>query len=744
MSLSLSLFSLPPVLIAIGLTSVLGQLILLREFAAVFYGNELIFGLILAIWMAWVAVGAWIGARFRRSERSFHRLVIGLALTALFLPTQIAAVRASHRLLGVTPGALMPLLPMMLTLALILVPLCLLLGWLFTLSTRLWVAAGGNAGLSYAAESAGALVGGTAFSFLLVGRLDSFQIALGIGSINLTLALGIVLKRQPFLLRGLGTALIALVLVGSAFPLGQRLHHASLDWQYPGLRFVRDSPYGRVAVTGQGEQRAFFVNGLLFFETQGTLAEEVAHLPLLAHPSPRRILLIGGGVSGTLLEIFRHPSVQEVHYVELDPLLVAAARAELPSHQAAALDDPRLTLVHQDGRLYVRQQRGISRFDVVILDLPEPATGQLNRFYTQEFFAEVHAILAPNGLFALHLPWQENYLGPALQRLNGSIYRTLATKFADIVLLPGERLTLLASDTVLPTQSTTWGNRLREREIETRWVVPSYLDYLVRADRVSRARLLLETAPEVRLNHDLTPISYYYDLTVWLFRFYGSLSRLADQLSFFQLGWLVLPLAVIVLLLRRWSVPATVSFTGLAGMTLEVILLFAFQVFHGYVYGQIGLLVTAFMGGLVLGALVGGRWLTSSRAKTRRHPYPTPLKVLWWTQGGVTLLALGCLVCLVFWEPPAWIFPLSLLGAGTLTGLVFPVAVACLTTTEKAEPDQAGLAAGILYGADLTGAWLGAILSSVWWLPILGIPHTCLVVALFGLGGLVVLLGKGR
>ncbi len=745
MTLSTRLVSLLVVLVAIGLTSIFGQLILLRELVAVFYGNELILGLILATWMAWVAIGAWSGGRIRIQERTHYGLATGLAMTALLLPIQIAVSRASHRLLGVTPGALMPLPPMILNLVLILAPLCLLLGRLFTLSARLLVAAGGNAGLAYAAESLGALVGGVIFSFLLVGRLDSFQIALGVGAVNLALALGINRKRQLFFWKNLGIAVVALALLGAALPLGQWLHRSSVGWQYRGLLFIRDSPYGRIAITGQGEQRAFFVNGLLFFETQGTSAEEIAHLPLLAHPSPRRVLLIGGGVSGTLVEILRHPSIQSVHYVELDPVLIVAARAELPSDQAAALDDPRLTLAHQDGRLYVRQQRQLSPFDVVILDLPEPATGQLNRFYTQEFFAEVHSILAPNGLFALHLPWQENYPGPALQYLDGSIYRTLAAEFANIMPFPsGGQLTLLASDATLPTKATTWTERLRERGIETRWVVPSVLDYLVRIDRVKEAQLLLETVSDVRLNRDLTPISYYYDLAAWLFRLYGGLSRWIAPVSFFQLGWLVLLLAAVAILLRRWPVPAAVGFTGLAGMTLEVILLFGFQVFHGYVYSQIGLLVTAFMAGLVLGALVGGRWFAGHRAGTSGRPRLNPLKVLLRTQGGVFFLGIGCLVSLVLWKPPAWIFPFLLLMAGTLTGLVFPVAVACLTTSERSKPDQepAGLI-GILYSADLAGGCLGAILASVWWLPILGIPQTCLVVALFGLAGFLVLLRKG-
>ncbi len=65
------------------------------------------------------------------------------------------------------------------------------------------------------------------------------------------------------------------------------------------------------------------------FETQGTFPKEVAHFPLLAHPDPREVLLIGGGVAGDVRETLKHP-VSSVTYVELDPLLIEAAQAHLP------------------------------------------------------------------------------------------------------------------------------------------------------------------------------------------------------------------------------------------------------------------------------------------------------------------------------------------------------------------------------------------------------------------------------
>jgi len=719
-------------LAVVGLTSTIGQLVLLRELIAVFYGNELVLGLLLAVWLAWVAVGAW-GLGRRSGGRDAGTVAAGLGVAAVLLPVQIALVRASRAMLGVTPGALASFGPMLLTILVVLAPLCLLLGWQFTLGARLLAERGGSVGAAYVAESAGALLGGALFSFWLVRWLDPFQIALGVGALNLAVA-GPLACRWRWL-PAVGAVALAVV----ALPLGGWLHCTTLGWQYDGLRFARDSIYGRIVVTGRGEQRVFFENGLLLFETQGVAAKEVAHLPSLIHPAPRRVLLIGGGVGGSLAETLRHPSVRSVHYVELDPLVIAAARAELPPALSAALDDGRVTLAHVDGRVYVRQRREDEPFDVIVLDLPEPATGQLNRFYTQEFFAEVRAILSPGGVFALSLPWQENYPGPARQRLGASVYRTLAAEFPVILPLPGDQLFMLASDVPLPSDAAVVSARLLDRGLETRWVVPSYLDYLFAPGRVARAWELLETPAGVRLNRDLTPVCYFYDLMVWLSRFYGGLSRVAEGASLLQVGWLAVPSAVLALLLRRRAVPAVIGLIGLAEMTLEVVVLFAFQVVHGYVYGQVGLIVTAFMAGLALGGTVANRWrwpgvpvlIGREKRIPRWHPCRGPRMALAWILAGLVLFALS-LPLAVALRPPAWAFPLLAVAAGGLTGLAFPVAVACTQ-------GETGRVAGLLYGADLVGGCLGAVLGSALLLPILGIPQTCLVVALVGLAGLVVL-----
>jgi len=562
-------------------------------------------------------------------------------LAAGLLPAQIALVRGVRTLLGVAPGAFVELGPMVGAVVVILAPLCLLVGFLFTLGARLTVEQGGTAGRAYVWESAGAVAGGALFSFVFVRWLDPFQTALSVSALNLAVAgskvqIGKSANRQIsksanhhslFAIRHSPFAILLLLasclLLLASFPLGRALHAVTLRWQWSDLAFAADSPYGRLTVQARDGQRAFFENGLLAFETQGVFPEEVAHFPLLAHPDPRDVLLVGGGVAGDVREVLKHPT-SRVTYVELDPLLIEAAQVHLPPEDAAVLKDPRVTLVLTDGRLYVKETQ--RTFDVVILDLPEPATGALNRFYTREFFAEVRAILNPGGIFALGLPSAENYWSPELARLNGSVYHTLRTAFPEVVALPGEHIFFLASDRPLETDPAVLARRLEERGVETRWVTPAYIEYVFTTDRFVQVQAELAAMAGVRLNRDLAPVCYYYDLVLWLSRFYpapGSgrgpiLRRAFENASLVNLWWVTVPLLLVVLLVR-WrrglrpeapaglAVPFAIAGIGLAEMMLEVVILFAFQVLHGTVYAQVSLIVTAFMAGLALGGAAGNR-----------------------------------------------------------------------------------------------------------------------------------------
>jgi spermidine synthase len=759
-------------LAVIGFTSMIGQVVLMRELVATFYGNELVFGLILAAWLLWVAAGsAGLGRLAKGRKLGPGAFATGLALAALFLPAQIALTRAIRIVLDITPGALVSFGSMAWSIFLILAPLCLLLGWQFTLGSRLLVERGGTVGRAYVCEGWGAAIGGALFSFLLVRFLNPFHIALGVGAVNL--AVGWWLLRQvlrqvtnlSYIRRGwvFAVGLAALLLALLAWSLGRTLHRTTLAWQWEDALLVRDTIYGRLTVVGRDGQRVFFQNGLLMFETQSTFPEEVAHFPLLEHPAPRSVLLIGGGAGGDLREILKHP-VSEVHYVELDPAVIETARRYLPPEDRAVLDDARVTLAHTDGRLYVKEAG--RRFDAVIVDLPEPSTGQLNRFYTREFFAEVKAILNEGGVFSFGLPSAENYLNPELRHLGGNVYQTLRSVFGQIIVLPGDYNRFIASDAPLTTDHTLLAERLAERNLETRWVSAPYLKYIFTTDRFPQIRRDLEGEESAKLNRDLEPICYYYDMALWLSQFYSGLSGFFHRASLLNLWWVVVPLALAVVVFR-WkrggAVPAVIAFTGFAEMTLEMVVLLAFQALHGYVYHEVSLIVAAFMVGAALGGGVMNRliaakrtpdltpWPPSLPGKGEKPSLPRvgegsgegssegwarrPLRVLIVAQGVAMLYALllpSTLLKAAALPLPNLSFPLLTLVVGFLGGMDFPLAA-------ELTRGDVGRVAGLIYGADLVGACLGAFLSSALLIPVLGIPQTCYAVALLSLAGVALL-----
>jgi spermidine synthase len=712
-------------LLALGFTTTVAQVLLVRELVAVFYGNELVLGLILAAWLAWGALGAGLAGGFVSCS---HKILAGGLVALGLLPAlQMLLVRAARGLLRVPPGALVEFGPMAGVILLSVALVCLLAGALFPPLARRLAETGRPAGEAYLWECAGAAAGGALFSFVLIRYLDPFQIAALILIVDLAAALSFAnLQLANLRLAHLPLALLPLVLLLLVLlPLASFIHRATLRWQWSDLAFAADSPYGRIVIQARDSQRIFYENGLLMFETQGTAPEEVVHPPLLAHPAPRDVLLIGGAAAGNLREALRHP-VAHVTVVESDPLLLRAARLHLPPDEAAVLDDPRVTVVLADGRRFVQTAR--RTFDVVILDLPEPSTGALNRFYTEEFFREVRTVLNPGGILALGLPAAENYWSPELARRNGSIYHTLRAVFPHVLALPGETTYFLASTDPLDADPDLWGRRLAERGIPTRWVTASYIRYLFTTDRFAQVREALEATAGVRLNRDLTPICYYYDLALWLSRFTPRLRGFFERTDILRLGWVALVLVVPVGLARvrrRWAVPIAVGSAGLAGMMLEVVILLAFQVRHGSLYAQVSLIVAAYMVGMVLGS----RWGAS-----RPWAAPTARRALLALMGALVVGA-AVLPFLLGRPLPAAVFPLLAVLGGGWGGAVFPLAL-------QAERGDVGRAAGRLYGADLAGGCLGALLGGAFFIPLLGIPQTCGVIALLGVAGILTIAGK--
>ncbi len=128
--------------------------------------------------------------------------------------------------------------------------------------------------------------------------------------------------------------------------------------------------------------------------------ENLVHVAAVAHPHPRRAMVVGGGDGGSAEELLKHPSIKSVTLIEIDLAVVDISRKYLASVHRGAFDDPRLTLKIEDGFAYVRNST--DQFDLIVLDLTD-AGGPSTTLYTPEFYAACAARLAPMGAMTLHV-----------------------------------------------------------------------------------------------------------------------------------------------------------------------------------------------------------------------------------------------------------------------------------------------------------------------------------------------------
>uniref|UniRef100_A0A5K3EEZ7 Spermidine synthase n=2 Tax=Mesocestoides corti TaxID=53468 RepID=A0A5K3EEZ7_MESCO len=125
--------------------------------------------------------------------------------------------------------------------------------------------------------------------------------------------------------------------------------------------------------------------------------EMIANISLNVHPNPRRVLIIGGGDGGVAREVARHPCVEHIDLVEIDPLVLKVARNYLP-FTACGLDHPKVTVHTADGASFLRERlTSGQKYDVIITDSTDPG-GLATPLFTKEYFQSLHQSLTDNGI----------------------------------------------------------------------------------------------------------------------------------------------------------------------------------------------------------------------------------------------------------------------------------------------------------------------------------------------------------
>ena len=122
--------------------------------------------------------------------------------------------------------------------------------------------------------------------------------------------------------------------------------------------------------------------------------EMIAHVPLFAHPAPRKVLIIGGGDCGALTEVMKHPEVESCVMCELDRMVVETSRKHFP-YLCEGLDDSRAEIIYRDGKEFIEESD--EKFDVIILDLSDPI-GPAADLFQKAFHRKVYDRLSDDGI----------------------------------------------------------------------------------------------------------------------------------------------------------------------------------------------------------------------------------------------------------------------------------------------------------------------------------------------------------
>lgn len=752
--------------LTVGFSGLVAQLVLLRELLVVFSGNELSIGIVLANWLILEATGSFLLGK--TAERIAHKFEAFACLALLFsvsLPASIYVTRILKSLLGLSIGESVGLAPILYSSFLILLPTSVFHGALFTFGCGLHSVCTGrtasSAGRVYVMETIGTIIGGIAWTYLLIPYLHAFHMATIIAIVNAGACMVLLVpcrKRGRAAQAALAATGLFLLCAGGFAATGGmgRLHRRSIDAQWRGQNVVhyQNSIYGNICVIESAGQYTFFVDGMPTISApipDIAFVEEFTHLPLLSHPRPQRVLVLSGGAGGVIGEILNHPSVERVEYAELDPLLLELLRTFPTALTEAELTDPRVDVSHIDGRLFLRLTP--HTYDVILVGIPGPSDLQTNRFFTREFFALARQRLNGNGLLAFGLPGSLTYLNDELRDLNACIFNTAGSELPSVRPIPRDGTNLFlaarAGDMTLPDKGVLV-ERLLDRGLEPDRLLPWHIEHTLHPRWVDWFDDFIDGGTQA-INRDFKPLGLFYNIAHWNALHTPSLRGLFDWAEAISLPKLFVFFAIISVIAsiaasrRQRAVSNGVAWciatTGFAGMVFDLALIFAFQAMYGYVFSWVGLLITAFMAGSACGAIIMNSALPNVTDE-RRLFVKIDIAVICYS---LTLPMLFLILRPVLDSPAAlgslrYAFLPALFVGGSLVGLQFPLANSiCLK-----DSDDLSRTAGLLYGADLLGGWLGGVVGGVLILPVLGLVGACMAVVMMKLTSLAVTLAPWK
>jgi len=702
--IKLSLFNL-------GLTAMGTQIVMIREFLAIFQGNELIIGMFLGFWMLLTATGSFLAVQSSKFKvQSFnHKLTSkipqspnrpiaqspNLLLLLGFLPLTMLISLSYLRSYFIPPGVMAGIDDIFLFLLVVLGPFCLVSGFLFPIMVHQLSALHDKNLIhkGYALDAAGSIAGGLLFSVLFLFVLNPFESLLILTCTCFFIAILWVWgqKRKiaalTFLVFG-----IAILVVGFIINPDELLYRLSFKDQQ--VLEVKATPFGKLTITRLDEQLNLYENGVpVMIGDDPAFREESVHYAMLMHPGPKNVLLISGGTGGTIKELLKYP-LDKIDYLEINPWMIRL----IDKYQPFTKDD-RANFIYKDPRIVLAKAG--QKYDVIILNTPEPLSAELNRFYTLEFFQLLKDNLNPGGIISLSVPAAGNYMSETSRMMHSVLFNTLQTVFGFIKIIPGGKDYYLASDAELGHSFLLNYQSLGFTNI---YVNPSYISEDLQKMRSDL--IIKDLIPDAPVNSDLKPYVFSLSLRHWLERFKID----------FRIIPIVMAIFIVIAFLFLGPLNLGLFAGGFTASALEFLLLIWFQVMYGYVFQMTGVIFAVFMAGIAIGSVL--------MHQVKNSTFRGFLAL----QAAIAAFAamLAILMLIIPSNSAHWtIIPLILVlvfVTGLLTGAQFSLSGSLRHTSIRQSSGES-------FSADLLGSAIGIVLVSVYLIPQLGLPMTGIVLA---------------
>ncbi|MFZ1615414.1 MAG: polyamine aminopropyltransferase, partial [Holophaga sp.] len=249
----------------------------------------------------------------------------------------------------------------------------------------------------------GALAASLLFPLLLMPKLGLVRTSLLFGMLNAAVGLWstFLLKSQLGTLRlirmrcAVVLTLLAIGLAGAhKFTLAVEEEIFSDE-----IVYAKDTPYQRIVLTRGRGSFQLFLNGNLQFSSADEYRyhEALVHPAFAVKPDAKRILVCGGGDGLAVREILKHPGVERVVLVDLDPAMtdMASHMPLLRELNGKSLLDPRVKVINADAMVWVAEDRTEAPFDIALVDFPDPNAYALGKLYTTRFYKLLRRRLGP-------------------------------------------------------------------------------------------------------------------------------------------------------------------------------------------------------------------------------------------------------------------------------------------------------------------------------------------------------------